>query len=217
MQLRETMAQRRSGLRLLAAALVGGVAGAAWYAVAGHGDYALAVGWSVGAMAYLARTWSVIGAMDATRTAAHAAHEEASGMLGTEFAVLLACVASLVAVGHLLLGGGSGDRLVRGLLGVLVVVLSWVVVHTVYTVRYARLYYSGPDGGIDFAGTEPARYSDFAYVAFTLGMTYQVSDTNLSSGEIRRTALVHCLLSYVFGTVVLATTVNVVIGLAAAG
>lgn len=205
---------RRSGWRLAAAGLVGAVAGTAWYVTAGRGDYAVAVGWSTGALAYLVRTWAVIGPMDSRQTAAHADREEAGGMVGTELAVLVACLASLVAVGHLLIGGGSGDRPTRGLLGVLVVVLSWVLVHTVYTLRYARLYYSGPDGGIEFSGDEPARYSDFAYVAFTLGMTYQVSDTNLTSGTIRRAALAHCLLSYVFGTVILATTVNVVIGLA---
>ena len=66
---------------------------------------------------------------------------------------------------------------------------------------YARLYYAGPDGGIDFDG-DAAHYSDFAYLAFTIGMTFQVSDTDLTSKAVRRTALRHALISYLFGAVI---------------
>jgi len=93
------------------------------------------------------------------------------------------------------------------------VALAWATVHTLFTTRYARLYYTGPDGGIDFNEADPPRYADFAYVAFTIGMTFQVSDTDLRTDEIRRTALRHALLSYVFGVVVIATTINLVAGL----
>lgn len=208
-------AGRRGGLRLLLAGVVGIVTGLAVLAVVGEVDYALALGWSVAATAYLLRTWWVIWPMDAVATARHAAVEDAGNIVALELVVLLASVASLVAVGFLLVGGTSGDRLGRGLIGVLAVAVSWVLVHTVFTVRYARLYCSGPDGGIDFPGGLRPQYSDFAYVAFTLGMTYQVSDTALQAREIRREALTHALLSYLFGAVVVASTVNVVIGLAA--
>ena len=93
------------------------------------------------------------------------------------------------------------------------VVLSWAVVHTVFTLRYARLYYWGPDGGVDFNDDAKPRYSDFAYLAFTIGMTFQVSDTALSANEIRRTTLRHALLSYLFGTGILATAINLVASL----
>ena len=79
--------------------------------------------------------------------------------------------------------------------------------------RYARLYHLGPNGGIDFNQHAPPRYSDFAYLAFTIGMTFQVSDTNLQTAEIRATALRHALLSYLLGAVILATTINLVSGL----
>jgi uncharacterized membrane protein len=79
--------------------------------------------------------------------------------------------------------------------------------------RYAVLYYSGSIGGIDFNQKDPPRFADFAYLAFTLGMTYQVSDTNLQSAQIRAAALRHGLLSFVFGSMILATTVNLVAGL----
>jgi uncharacterized membrane protein len=93
------------------------------------------------------------------------------------------------------------------------VVLSWSVVHTVFTLRYAHLYFSPPLGGIDFNQNPHPRYLDFAYVAFTIGMTYQVSDTDLTTETIRAAALRHALLSFLFGTVILATTINVVAGL----
>jgi uncharacterized membrane protein len=75
------------------------------------------------------------------------------------------------------------------------------------------LYYSGMVGGIDFNQTELPRFTDFAYLAFTIGMTYQVSDTNLRSTQIRAAALRHSLLSFLFGSMILATMVNLVAGL----
>jgi uncharacterized membrane protein len=94
------------------------------------------------------------------------------------------------------------------------VVLSWGMVHTVFTARYARLYYTGTDGGIDFNSYDPPGYADFAYVAFTIGMTFQVSDTDLQTKAMRRTALRHALLSYLCGAVVIAVTINLLAGLA---
>jgi uncharacterized membrane protein len=77
---------------------------------------------------------------------------------------------------------------------------------------YARLYYTPPSGGIDFADDDPD-FRDFAYTAFTIGMTYQVSDTTLRDRGIRRTVLGHAFISYVFGVVIVAAGVNVVAGL----
>jgi uncharacterized membrane protein len=92
------------------------------------------------------------------------------------------------------------------------VALAWMSVHTVYVLRYARLYYSPPDGGIDFHGERPD-YADFAYLALTIGMTFQVSDTDLTGKRVRRSALHHALLSYVFGTGIVAITVSSVAAL----
>jgi uncharacterized membrane protein len=72
----------------------------------------------------------------------------------------------------------------------------------------------GPDGGVDFNQDDPPRFSDFAYLAFTIGMTYQVSDTELTTPATRGTALRHALLSYLFGAVILAATINLIAGLA---
>jgi uncharacterized membrane protein len=92
------------------------------------------------------------------------------------------------------------------------VALSWFLVHTLFTLRYALLYQSS-DGGVDFNQKGSPRYLDFAYLAFTIGMTFQVSDTDIGSSAIRAAALRHALLSYLFGAVILATSVNFIVGL----
>jgi uncharacterized membrane protein len=98
----------------------------------------------------------------------------------------------------------------------LTVVLSWTVINTDYTLRYAHLHFRYKPGGITF-GTEDGQqhpsYRDFTYVAFTIGMCYQVSDTTLRDPRIRRTALGHALLSYVFAVVIIAGSVNLIAGL----
>ncbi len=130
--------------------------------------------------------------------------------------VLGASVASLAGVGYLLVQASSEKGAVQGLaagLGVLSVAVSWLVVHTLFTLRYALLYYA--DGkGVDFNQKAPPRYTDFAYLAFTVGMTFQVSDTQLDTHTVRATVLRHALLSYLFGSLILAAAVNLVASLA---
>jgi uncharacterized membrane protein len=94
------------------------------------------------------------------------------------------------------------------------VFVSWTLVHTVFTLKYARLYYSGQVGGIDFNQDDAPQYSDFAYLAFTIGMTFQVSDTNIESKQIRRTALRRAWFSFPLGAVIIAASINLVSGLA---
>lgn len=108
--------------------------------------------------------------------------------------------------------GAAKDR--QAGLSLASVVLFWGVVHTVFTLRYTRLYYTGTDGGVDLHQDDPPRDGDLAYLGFTIGMTFQVSDTDLTTTEIRVTALRHALLSYLFGAVILAATINLIAGLA---
>jgi uncharacterized membrane protein len=174
-------------------------------------------GWDTAASVYLLWVWIPIRHADATRTAALAVREDPSNAV-TDLLLLLAAVASLVGVGDVIvLGAAKGDPVGPDLaigLAVGSVVVSWALVHTVFTLRYARLYYLGPDGGIDFNQDDPPRYSDFAYLAFTIGMTFQVSDTQLENATMRATALRHSLVSYLFGAVIIAVTINLVAGLA---
>jgi uncharacterized membrane protein len=127
--------------------------------------------------------------------------------------VVAAALVSLVAVVVLLVLGNSATRNAAAATGLVGVFLVWAMLHLMYTARYANLYYEEPVGGIDFNSKDPPSYRDFCYFSFNLGMTYQVSDTDVSSTAIRSVVLRHCLLSYVFGTVILAATINLVAGL----
>lgn len=195
----------------VAAAVVIG-AGWAW-------RYAPVLGWDLGAAVFVSWTWIAITPMDAAATAAHATREDPTRGV-SDLIVLAAALASLAAVFVLLFGAESAHGDTRGTLavfGLVSVAMSWLTVHTLFTLRYALLYYSGTDGGIDFNQSEPPRYTDFAYLAFTLGMTFQVSDTDLQDHAVRVTALRHALLSYVFGSVILAATINLVVSLTGSG
>jgi uncharacterized membrane protein len=200
-------------LRLLVAALVGAVA-AVGVATIGPWDIAALVGWSAASSVLLAWIWIEIHGFDAEQTAQRALREDPS-VGWTDVLLLSASVASLAGVGLVFShAGGAGLDLVGPVaLGMGSVVLSWALVHTLFTLRYARLYYYGPTGGIDFNQDAQPCYLDFAYLAFTIGMTFQVSDTEIKDSGVRHTALRHALLSYLFGAVILAGAINLVSGL----
>jgi uncharacterized membrane protein len=196
------------------AAAAGVVVGAATSVVVGAGFGAM-LGWDAASAVYVSLVWALVWRMDAKRTARSAVREDPARAT-MDGVVLIAAVASLAVVGLVLVSAahvGGTARDLRVALGLVSVALSWGLVHTVFALRYAALYYSGPDGGVDFYGGRAPDYADFAYLAFTIGMTFQVSDTDIGSAPIRRTALRHALLSYLFGTGVLATTVNLVASL----
>jgi uncharacterized membrane protein len=175
----------------------------------------LLVGWDTTCVVYMGWIWPTVLRRDAAQTARRATTTDPDRTV-TDGLLLVAAVASLAAVGTVLVSAAQMQGVAEGLrvgLGVASVVLSWAMVHTVYTLRYAQLYYDGPDGGIDFGDTGRPTYHDFAYLAFTIGMCYQVSDTALTTQDVRRTALRHGLLSYLFGTGILASTINLVASL----
>ncbi len=168
-------------------------------------------GWAAVAAVYTGWTWLTLAPMGPAETAAHATREEPT-RAGAHLVVALAALLSLVGVGAVLVGADGHSALVLGAaLGT--VVASWAAVHTIFALRYARMFCSAPRGGVDFHQDEPPRYTDFAYLAFTVGMSFAVSDTDLASSAFRRTALMQALMSYVFGTVVVALLVNLVAGL----
>ncbi|BCW80377.1 DUF1345 domain-containing protein [Arthrobacter sp. NicSoilC5] len=202
-----------SRLRLLVMLAVGLVAALA-VGTFGTWTYAPALGWAAASATYLVWVWSVIGRLGPAATAAHARRED-PGRVFSDALVLGATVASFAGVALILLDasseqGGAKDATVAMALGS--IALSWFLVHTLFTLRYAAIYYR--DGtGVDFNEESQPRYSDFAYLAFTVGMTFQVSDTDLKTTAIRSTVLRQALLSYLLGAIVLATTINLVSGL----
>jgi uncharacterized membrane protein len=164
-------------------------------------------GLDVAAAVFVAWVWIRLGREDAKATARIARAEDAS-RTAAEAVRIGAAGASLIAVGFTLGQASHNHAPARGLLTALAlasVALAWLSLHTVYALRYARLYYSPPVGGIDFHGDCPD-YADFAYLALTIGMTFQVADTDLTGKRVRRTALRHALTSYALATVIVAIT-----------
>jgi uncharacterized membrane protein len=194
--------------------LAGGVVAGGLAVVAGVPELAVLLGWLVAAGGLLTWAWRISWPCDAEGTRRLA--EEEGRTRATDTAVLTAAVVSLAAVVEGLVRSGSGDAVGVAVvvLCVLVVMVSWALVTTVFALKYARRFYAdGPDGGIDFGQREPPAYSDFAYLASTVGMSFAVPDTQLESRVIRKVALGHALLSYLFGTVVVAVAVNLVTNL----
>jgi uncharacterized membrane protein len=172
--------------------------------------------WTVAVTVLLTWVWRLSWSQDPGGTK-HLAEQE-SATRSTDVWVLAAAVASLAVVVVALMqssGQRNATAVASVLLSVVSVVLSWALVNTVYAFKYARLYYlDEPDtGGIDFKQEDPPTYSDFAYMAFTVGMSFAVSDTEPTATRIRRVALGHALLSYAFGTGVLAVAINLVTNL----
>ena len=201
-----------AGQRLLVLAVLGFVATVVAFVFAPW-QVALLIGWDVSAAAFLLTVWVTLHSLDASETQRVSTIEDNSRVL-THLFLVSAAVASLVGAGFALAKANDSDGVTRdvlGAFGVLTVIVSWATVHAVFALRYAHEYYTPPVGGIDFKyDVEDPDYHDFAYVAFTVGMTFQVADTDIQSNRIRRTVLKHALLSYLFGAVILAVTVNVI-------
>jgi uncharacterized membrane protein len=150
------------------------------------------------------------------------AKTEDSGRIVVFFIVLVAILGSLLGV-LLLLGNKDAWLLPKGVetfIYIAGVIFSWVLLHAMFTYRYALLYYGDhpldPDPrtvGLQIPNELWPDYLDFAYFAFVIGMTFQVSDIEISSRTIRRVALVHGLLSFLFNTVIVALTINVIVDL----
>ncbi|GAA4156715.1 DUF1345 domain-containing protein [Gryllotalpicola daejeonensis] len=194
------------------AAVIAGLVTSWWYAGV--------VGWIVACVIYIAWVWFHLWPLDSEAMRLHATRED-PGIVLSDVLVIGASIASLAAVALILIRAAHDPAAQRAAISgvsVLSVALSWFLVHTLYAQRYAREYYMAPSGGIDFPTQDGDTddkpiFSDFAYVAFDLGMTYQISDTAVRTRRLRRIVLRHTLLSYLFGTVILASTINLVVGL----
>lgn len=183
-----------------------GLTGTAW-------SVAILAGWDALTVVFLAWVWITVGPRDAAGTERLALAEDDSRAVAD--AILLgASVGSLVAAGLTLAQAGKatgGHAVLLTAVAVFSIALGWAAIHTTYTLRYAHLYYTPPIGGIDFESKPD--FLDLAYMAFTVGMTYQVSDTDISRKEIRRAVIRHALMSFLFGTTIIAVTINVVANL----
>ena len=178
---------------------------------------AVVAGWDAAALAFLITVWPIIIRANSSHAAQLATREDETRGSAT-LMLLAASVASLLGVGFALILAGQQRGPLQVLLvgfAVLTVVLSWTVVNTVFTLRYADQHFAS-GAGIAFGDSDAPdapTYRDFAYVAFTIGMCYQVSDTTVRDRRIRRTVLSHALLSYLFGVAIVGGSVNLIAGL----
>jgi uncharacterized membrane protein len=180
-------------------------------------ELAVLCGWDATVLTFLLTVWPTIVRADSARTEEMATREDLSREV-SRLLLLVASSASVVAVG-LAIGRArqevGAERWTLVAIAATTVVLSWTSVNTIFLLRYANLFYHSPPGGVAFVLDQRDRpdYRDFSYLAFTIGMCYQVSDTSLRDRRIRRTVIVHAMMSYVFGVVIIATGVNIVAGL----
>ncbi|MFB7291731.1 DUF1345 domain-containing protein [Actinacidiphila glaucinigra] len=198
--------------RLAGAIVVGAAAGAVVGGVLTDASLGVLAGIAATEAVFVVTGWLVLWPMDSAATHRNARREDFRPVV-EELVVVGAALCGLLAIVVLLLRGGSDRDHAAAATALGGVFMAWAALHLMYAARYGYLYYAASAGGIDFNSPHPPTYRDFLYFSYNLGMTYQVSDTDVSSPAIRATVLRHSLLSYVFGTSILATTINLVAGM----
>lgn len=178
------------------------------------------VGWCTFGIIDLVWVWRICWPRDSAGTERLAREESTTHV--TDNVMVSACLVSIAAVVVSVIQSSGRSRdlvsIALVLLGVLGTIVAWALVNTVYAFKYARMYYVDHHGsGFDFNQESPPTYSDFAYLAFTIGMSYGVSEVEPNAVGTRRKALMHALLSYFFGTVVIAVAINLVTSLGGQG
>lgn len=176
------------------------------------------IAWDVFAASVLTLAWIMISVTRPGELRRRAQAQDVSRTLIFIFAILAAC-ASLVAVGFVLHTNKVNPEVHASLhlaLALLAVALAWSLTHTVFGLRYAHTFYGDNDDpnekehvrGLEFPSERNPNYLDFAYFSFVIGMTFQVSDVQITSRDIRQLVLVHSILSFAFNTVILALAIN---------
>lgn len=209
-----------SAARFVACLVAGALAALAAFLLLGP-QIAIAAGWTTVCVTYLAWVWATVLPLNAQLTREVARWEDGTRG-GSEVAVVLASIASLAGVVITIIAGHEASgvwKIVLPISALVMIVASWLVVHTVYMLRYADQFYSEPEGGIDFntadnADDGPPTYLDFAYVSIAVGTTYAITDTNVTMRDMRMEVLAHTFISYLFGVGLIGVMINVVAGLA---
>jgi uncharacterized membrane protein len=202
---------------------LGLAAGAAiFFVLRGHLRLPIAAiaGWDAFAVVILVFDWLTILSTPQRKIRQLAQQQDLSRLLVFVFVVVTAC-AALLSVGFLISVKKSqpeGHFTTHLLLTLVTVIFSWMLVHTVFGLRYAHVFYGDSDqpgghqhaGGLLFPEDRPPDYFDFAYFSFVIGMACQVSDVQVTSRRMRRLTLGHSVLSFGFNTMILALLINTV-------
>lgn len=184
----------------------------------GAPELAPLIGWCVAGCFFLTWAWMKAWPAGPEATGELARQEDRSRRL-VDTLITAATFASLVAVVFALIRSQEKDPIgvAAAILAALGAVLAWALVNTVYAFKYARMYYHDERHHFSFNQDEEPSYSDFAYAAFSTGISYNASNVNESSTASRRIALGHALLSYFFATFVVAVAINLVVSLGQSG
>jgi uncharacterized membrane protein len=177
--------------------------------------------WDVFSLSLVITSWIVFLTRSVFRIRELARREDGS-LTFVFILILISSFASMFAVLLLIISKDTSKtaELMYVPVAVAGMLLSWIMVHTTFCFHYAHMYYDDDDndsqkhaGGLDFPEEKKPDYLDFAYFSFVIGMTFQVSDVQITSRKIRRLALVHGLLSFGLNTFVVALTINLIAGL----
>ncbi len=179
------------------------------------------IAWNGAVVLYLALALAMMAGSDEPMMRQRAAIED-DGKLAVLALAILAALVSLVAIGvELLIIKDAADaaRWPRVALSAGTILTSWTFIHVIFTQHYAHEFYSERHadaaghmvhtGGLAFPGDEPPAYIDFSYFSFTIGVANQTADISITSREMRKLALIHSVLSYLFNTTILALTINI--------
>lgn len=206
-----TRFQARFHPRLLAAMLVAILVAALFPGDLGLNSRIL-VGWNAGVVVYLAIAASLAYRSTISQMQRRAQIED-EGAVVALILTLVAAVASLGAIGIELHGLHDDQQSMpfRITVAGITILCSWFFVHTIFAIHYAHEYYGnrGEQGGLTFPHKGKPDYWDFLYFSFNLGAAAQTSDVVIVSKRMRRLALGHTILSFLFNTTVLALAVNV--------
>jgi uncharacterized membrane protein len=179
----------------------------------------LIAAWDSFAVTLLILIWHSIFSSGIDHIRYRARTQDLSKLLIFVFTIAAACCSIFAVVALLSAAKKSSHIGLHAALSVVAVLGAWVLVHTMFLLRYAHNYYGEGDspncpvGGLEFPDDKEPNYLDFAYFSFVIGMTCQVSDVQISSKSLRSLALVHGVLSFCFNTIILALTINTISGL----
>jgi uncharacterized membrane protein len=177
--------------------------------------------WDAGMISFLSWTWMLMLQATPETMRRYARQEDEGRWVILSLITAAACI-SLFAIGFILHDKGRSDDILilHVALSVITIVGSWLLVHTIFTLHYAHLYYQDHKTlaeckaeGLDFPEDVEPDYGDFLYFSFVIGMTSQVSDVDVTSRPMRRLSLIHGVLSFFFNTTIVAMTINIIAGL----
>lgn len=176
------------------------------------------LGWNTFSLSMIIMSWVSFFITDSKQIREQAKVQDPSRTI-IFIIIIISTLASFFAVLLLILSKGENDNTssLRIVVAVAGMFLSWFLIHTIFTLRYAHIFYGDHEtrpnthaGGLEFPGDSKPEYLDFAYYSFVLGMTFQVSDVQITSKRLRRLAILHGLLSFVFNTIMIALTINLI-------